>query len=374
MSSRKPTDGRQVRTPGGGRATGAPDADAAKPRTATVVDVASSAGVAIGTVSRYLNGHTVRRANRDQIEQAIAALGYRRNAVASAMKTNVTHMVGFMVPTLSEFHAGLLEQLSRRMRRTGRAVVSYCHEDDPRAITEGLEFFASHRVDALVMDGGSLAHDTLMRLVDSGLIVVLYDNDVEDVPADRVFVDNRKASARAVNHLLDLGHERIGVIHGNLENSAGVLRLAGYRDALKAHGIPVDPALIIDGHWSEAGGYAGARELFALDDPPTAVFGSNYNITIGLLTWVREHGMRVPGDLSVVSFDDVPAFTMHEPGITAVGQPVGKLADTITTLLGARLASPDAMGRRTVLVDCDIILRGSTRRLARLRPVGKTGS
>ena len=164
MSSRKLTTGTQ----GGGRAQRAPVADVTKPRTATVVDVARSAGVAIGTVSRYLNGHTVRRANRDQIEQAIAALGYRRNAVASAMKTNVTHMVGFMVPTLSEFHAGLLEQLSRRMRRTGRAVVSYCHEDDPRAITEGLEFFASHRVDALVMDGGSVVQDTLMRLVELG--------------------------------------------------------------------------------------------------------------------------------------------------------------------------------------------------------------
>lgn len=339
-------------------------------RQPTIVDVAQAAGVAVGTVSRHMNGFSIRTGNRDRVERAIADLGYRRNAVASAMKTDVTHMVGLMVPALSEFHAGLLEQLSRAVRRAGRAVVSYSHDTDPRSMGEGLEFFASHRVDALVMDGGSVPREQLLQYADSGLNLVFYDNDVEGIPADRVFVENRKASARAVNHLIELGHERIATITGHLENSAAALRYAGYRDALAAHGLPIDPKLVVEGHWREAQGYVGARQLFSLPHPPTAIFSANYNMTIGLLAWMREHDLRTPRDVSLVSFDDVPAFTVHEPGITAIGQPIAKIAEAITMLLAARFASPAAMGRHTVMIDCDIILRGSTRPLRRLHAVG----
>ena len=338
---------------------------AGTPRQATVVDVAEAAGVAVGTVSRYMNGHTIRAGNRDRIERAIGDLGYRRNAVASAMKTSISNMVGLMVPALSEFHAGLLEQLSHRIRRTGRAVISYSHEADPRSIVEGLEFFASHRVDALILDGSGASREQLVRYANAGFNLVFYDNDVEGVPADRVFVENRKASARAVDHLIELGHERIATITGSLHNSAGALRHAGYRDAMAAAGLPLDPALVIEGHWQEARGYSAGRQLFALERPPTAIFSANYNMTIGLLTWMREHDLRTPRDVSVISFDDVPAFTVHEPGITAVDQPVGKIADAITTILGTRFQQPAVMGRHTVMIDCDIILRGSTRRLRR---------
>ena len=338
-------------------------------RQATVIDVAEAAGVAVGTVSRYINGHAIRTGNRDRIERAIAELDYRRNAVASAMKTDVSHMVGLMAPALSEFHAGLLEQLSRSIRRTGRAVISYSHDQDPRSIVEGLEFFASHRVDAVVMDGSGVPHEQLARYANSGLNLVFYDNDVEGIPADRVFVENRKASARAVNHLIELGHERIGTITGNLHNSAGALRYAGYRDALAAHNLPVDPQLVVDGNWAETNGYFAARELFSLAQPPTAVFSANYNMTVGFLIWMREQGLRTPRDVSIISFDDVPAFAIHEAGITAVDQPVVKIADAITTLLAGRFSSPAIVGRHTVMIDCDIILRGSTRRLRRLEAV-----
>jgi LacI family transcriptional regulator len=331
-------------------------------RQATIIDVAETAGVAIGTVSRHLNGLPVRAANRDQIERAIADLGYRRNSVAVSMKTDTTHIVGLMVPSLGEFHAALLEKLSRKMRLTGRAVLSYCHDMQPQSITEGLEFFASHRVDALVIDGEERMRSQILKYVDEGLIVVLYDNDIPGLPVDRVFVENRKASARLVGHLLDLGHARVATIHGNLRDSAARERLAGFHEAYTHHGMAAVPELVVAGDWRETGGYSALRELMALPEPPTAVFSANYNMTLGALTWARENGIVLPNDLSFVTFDDVPAFRMHSPGITAVGQPIEKLAESITSLLSDRLANPDAMGRSTIAVDCDIILRGSARR------------
>ncbi|WP_248304850.1 LacI family DNA-binding transcriptional regulator [Devosia sp. FKR38] len=337
------------------------NADKSAKKQPTIVEVAEAAGVAIGTVSRYLNGLPVRGSNRAPIEKAISELGYRRNMVAVSMKRQTTHIVGFMVPALSEFHSGLLDQLTRRMRRTGRAVLCYSHDMEARSIEEGLEFFASHRVDAVVMDGVIQAQPALERYIEDGLTVVLYDNDVPGLSADRVFSNNRKASERMVNHLIDLGHTRIATIHGSEDNSAGQERLQGYTDAMERHGLAMPDAYVTSGYWSEEGGHAAIRDLMALAEPPTAVFSANYNMTIGALRWLREHDLDVPNDLSLVSFDDVPAFAVHRTGITAVGQSIDQLADSIATVLLERLEAGPQSGRRTLRIDANIILRGSAR-------------
>jgi len=334
-----------------------------KKRAATIVDVAQAAGVAIGTVSRHLNGMSVRAGNRDQIERAIADLGFRRNAAAVAMKTHTTHIVGFFVPSLDEFHAAMLEQLSRKMREHGRAVLSYFHDLKLGSIREGLEFFATHRVDALVVDGEEAIKRQLRPYIDDGLVVVLYDNDAPGLLADRVFVSNRKASARIVGHMLELGHRRVATIHGHLIDSAASERLAGFHEALDAFGLVADPDLLRDGRWLERDAYERMGELLALPEPPTAVFAANYNMTLGVLTCLQERGVRVPDDISVVSFDDVAALRLHNPPITSVAQPIEKLAEAISDIIDERLANPGAMGRRSLTLDCEILLRHSVRRL-----------
>lgn len=333
-----------------------------KRRHATVVDVAVEAGVAVGTVSRYLNGQAVRSANRAQIERAIESLGYMRNAVAASMKTEVRHIVGFLVPHISEFHAGLLEQISRRIRRTGRAVMSYCHDLDSRSFMEGIDFFRTHRVDAIILDGGVEVGDQLRRFAEEGLEIVLYDNDIPGLAADRVFVNHRQASRHAVEHLIQLGHTRVATICGDQGDTAGQLRLAGYLDAISSHDVPEDPDLIVEGGWTEVGGHEAMRRLFALEDGPTAVFSANYNMTIGALSWCHENAVRIPADVSIVSFDDVPAFRLHQPGITAIAQPIEGLAEAITTLLSARFGDTGIRAHRELTVNCHLTLRGSTGR------------
>lgn len=328
---------------------------------ATIVDVAQAAGVAIGTVSRYLNGLPIRAANRQPIEQAISQLGYRRNMVAVSMKRQTTHIVGLMVPALSEFHSGLLDQLTRRLRPTGRAVLCYCHDLEGSSIEDGLEFFAAHRVDAVVMDGLVAARSVLERFVENGLQVVLYDNDIPGLAADRVFTTNRKSSERLVNHLIDLGHRRIATITGNLDDSAAQERFEGYLDALNIHGIAQRADYQVGANWTEEGAYAGIRDLMGLDEPPTAVFSANYNMTMGALRWLREHDVAVPQDLSLVSFDDVPAWSIHPAGITAVGQSIDRIADAIASVLLERLDPLLYANRRTLRIDANIILRGSAR-------------
>lgn len=341
------------------------DQSITRPRPATIIDVARAAGVAVGTVSRYLNGLPIRGGNRERIAQVIDELGYRRNSAAASMKTNTSHIVGMLVPAVGEFHGALLDQVTRRMRQSGRAVLCYCHDTEPSAAVEGLEFFAGHRVDAVLMDGNEELGQRLSPYIDEGMLVVLYDNDVPGLAADRVFVENRRVSRRLVDHLLDLGHERVAIIHGNLRDSAARERLDGYRDALKAHGIAERPELVVDGRWNEHRGYTCMGDLMALPEPPTAVFGANYNMSFGILRWCHEHNVSIPRDMSLVSFDDVPAFSVHQPGITAVGQPVDKIAQAMVSIVSERLEQPSPLGKRTVRIDAEITLRGSTCRLRR---------
>ena len=343
---------------------GRPHGANGKRRQATIVDVADAAGVAVGTVSRYLNGLSVRRTNRDPIERAIEQLGYTRNAVAAAMKTDLTHVIGLMVPSFDEFHGVMLEHLSRAIRTSGRALLTYCHGANPRVMEQALDFFATQRIDALIMTGEEVLYERVDDTIKRGTPVIFYNNDLRGLPADRIFVENRAASRRGVNHLLDLGHRRVAIISGQHRDSSGLERFEGYEAALAAHDIPIDRQYVAGGEWTMDGGYNALAHLLSLDEPPTAVFAASSPMACGALAFLKECGKKVPDDLSLVSFDDVPLFRLHEAGITAVAQPVARIADSITSALVARLANPVTERPRTVTLDCDIILRGSTRRLA----------
>lgn len=348
--------------------------DSGSKRQATIVEVADRAGVAIGTVSRYLNGQPVRPSNRNQIEDAIRQLGYRRNALAAAMKSELTHMVGFMVPRLSEFHAPVLEHLSLLLRRQGRALLAYCHNDDVSSVLDLLDFFDSHRVDCLIMDGRLDAVDRIRDTVKNGTPVIFYDNDVPGPLVDRVFVENRSASYRAVSHLLDIGHTRIAVLAGDINNWTGRERLEGYRQAMLGRGLDIDPDYVLDSHWSEDEAYSGMLKLLTLREPPTALYCCNYNMSVGALRMIKEHGLKVPDDLSLVSFDDVPLFRLHDVGITAIAQPIAKIAETIASIVSSRLSERgSAHPPHTITLDCDIILRGSARRLMTPEDVARHG-
>lgn len=335
--------------------------DAGKSRAPTIVDVAKRANVAIGTVSRYLNGFPIRRANREQIEEAIRALHFKRNAAAVAMKTDVTHVVGLLAPSFDEFHGAMLEHLSRALRRDGRALLIYCHGGDTRLMEESLDYFSTQRIDALVMSGVDRLFDRVDQLINDGVPLVLYDNDLAGLKADRVFVNNREASMHAVRHLLDIGHRRVGMVSGELVDSAANERYLGYCDALAERGIEVDPRYVGPGHWSILGGYDATRHLMSLPEPPTAIFCANYVMALGALRCFKDAKIRVPEKVSLISFDDPPLFGLYEPSITVVAQPIHGVAQTIADVLERRLRTARETPFSTTSLRCDVILRGSTR-------------
>jgi LacI family transcriptional regulator len=335
--------------------------DDGKARSATIVDVARRANVAVGTVSRYLNGYPIRRANREQIEEAIRALRFRRNASAVAMKTDVTHVVGLLAPSFDQFHGVMLEHLSRALRRDGRALLIYCHGGDTRLMEDGLDYFSTQRIDALVMSGAEHLFERVDQLIGDGMPLILYDNDLAGLKADRVFVNNREASLSAVRHLLDIGHRRVGIVTGELVDTAANERFLGYCDALTERGIGVDPQYVVPGHWTMVGGTEATCRLMALPEPPTAIFCANYVMALGSLSCFKDKKIRIPERVSLISFDDPPLFGLYEPGITVVAQPIEGVAQTIANVLEKRLRSERETPFSTTSLRCEVILRGSTR-------------
>ena len=213
------------------------------------------------------------------------------------------------------------------------------------------------------MDGTAEVYDRVDDLINHDIPIIFYNNDVRGLAADRVMVENHKASYRLVSHLIDLGHRRIGILTGDPRNSSGIERLAGYEQALRERGIAPDPALAVRGNWRMDGGYEATKRLMSVETPPTAIFSANYGMAVGALSWLKENGRHVPEDVSLASFDDVAVFRLYEAGITAVAQPVASIAETITDILVERLAEPAGGATRSVVLECDIILRGSTRRV-----------
>lgn len=335
---------------------------ATRDRPSTIIDVAQTAGVAIGTVSRYLNDQPIRKSNREPIERAIKLLGYTRSSAAASMKTSRTHIVGFLVPGLGEFHAQMLEALSRRVRSDGRAVMSYCHDGKIESAKQGLDFFLSQRVDALVVNGDDVMQPMLQEISENRIPLVIYDNEIEDLRADGVFTDNRQVSKELTSHLLELGHERVATIHGNLRFASARERLAGFCDAFRAVGREPDPSLIVDGGFTTAHGYDAMKQLMELPNPPSAVFGANYLMTYGILAYARKFGLLIPDDMSVVSFDDTAAFSLHQPPITTAQQPILQMAEAIAAIIERRIRTPEERDICVDILPSRLMQRDSARR------------
>jgi len=327
---------------------------------ATIHDVAKKAEVAVGTVSRYLNGQGIRSCNRERIEKAIEAVSFRRNAAAAAIRQNHSQFVGFLVPQYDEFHARLLEQVIAHLRNIDLAVIPFSHGDHESTLSEALNFFSEQGVGAMIMSGDLSYHVQKKKIVESNLPVVLYNNDIRGLLVDRVLVDNFSAARSAVRHLVDLGHMRIATLAGRLGDSSSDEREAGYRKALEEAGIPFRNRYFVRGDWHLHGGYVGAQKLMGSAEPPTAILSANYLMTFGALEWIKQNNIDYPHDISLISFDDCQLFHLLDRGVTAIAQPVDRIAQSIVGLVHSRNNDPEAADIRKVILGCDLIYRGST--------------
>jgi DNA-binding LacI/PurR family transcriptional regulator len=291
----------------------------------TIYDIAKAAGVTAATVSYVLSGKkSVKETTRKKVMKYVEEMGYRPNLVARSLITQQTGSIGLVVPTVANpFYAEIIETSERIAHRSGFRIQATPTHDDIVLGRELLEDLYARRVEGIIALGGSggLPFPTIRSLIEQGLPIIgcIWDEEEETFPMTVGF-DFRTGGRLVAEHLLALGHRRIGIIaHGIVgKRLQHHLRVAGCADVLAAAGYPLDPALLTYGDSSISSGEAAAFQLLDQPDPPDAIFATNDMMAIGILSAAWKRGLSVPHDLSVVGFDDIDLSSYTTPPLTTV--------------------------------------------------------
>ena len=305
---------------------------------ATIRDITKMTGLSLATVSKYLNGGNVLPANKVAIEHAIEVLHYEVNEVARGLATNRTKTVGVLIQKLDNVFASTIIAKIEDILRAGDygTIVCDCRGDE-KLEEEAVRFLLGKRVDGIITIPTSRTSTYLSAAVRRGIPVVLIDRTFSDGDFDSVQVDNEEASYEAVKILIEKGHKKIAVICGDDQYYTAAGRLKGYFRAMEEADLPVYAKYIRKGDLEVQHGYDSVRALLELEDPPTAVFLSNYEITMGAVIALNEAGVEFPEKLSIIGFDNLLLSQVIRPKLWMVVQPMEEIAKTAAELMLGRL-------------------------------------
>ncbi len=329
----------------------------------TLTTVARRAGVSTSTASRALTGHpSVLPHTRERVEAAAAELRYHPNRIATALRTRRSGLVGLVVNNLrnATFHV-IAETLQARASAHGLQVLVCTTGGDPAREAAFLDTVRAQGLDGVVVAGSGANAELVNTLVAEGRAVVTMNREVGGARAPSVMSDYATAARLAAEHLLALGHTRIGAVEGPPEVTSGRLHHAGFAAALDSAGVPLDPALVRRGPFRADFGRDATRELLDAPHPPTALLVSNHEASFGVLSELSRRAVAVPGELSVVCTEDEPFWEFWTPPLTVVDNRAAVLAERAADLLLAQLdddAGPPEPAAEQVAPE--LVVRGST--------------
>lgn len=327
----------------------------------TMKDVARAAGVSPMTVSRVVSGESgVSPSTAARVERAVRKLGYQRNDNARHLrqKNLGTSTIGLVVDDLANpFYALMARSVEDEAHRRGYVVLVGSTNDEPHREREVIAAFTARQVDGLILVPTIGSHGFLKQPMAAGTQVVCVDRPADGLEVDTVTVDNQAGAQRAVTHLLGHGHTRIAYLGDRYDIWTQAERFAGYRDALAAHGLPIDETLVRHGLRTRKSAGAAVASLRDLPDPPTALFTSNDLITLGVL----DAGHTTP--LALVGFDDLPLAERLDPPLTVVSQDPVALGGTAANVLFSRIAGDHSAPRSVVLLTRFIVRESGEKRV-----------
>ncbi len=309
----------------------------------TIKDLARETGLGLATISKYLNGGNVRAHNRAAIEAAIVKLNFTVNEFARGLKTNQSHTIGVLIPDLGNlFITTIITVAEDFLRKKGYGVlVCDCRTDETQE-ADAVRFLLSKRVDGIINMPVSNSGAHLRPALQAGLPVVLLDRMIPALQQNvsAVLADNVAAASHAVETLLQAGHRDIGVILGPRDIYTTQQRLLGYRRAMEQAGLVPDESRVLFSDYTTSGGCAAMRHLLG-GTPPTAVFVTNYEMTLGAIIALNEAGVQMPQQLSLIGFDNMLLAGVVRPRLSVVTQPLEEIGHTAATLLLEQLEHKD---------------------------------
>jgi len=329
----------------------------------TLEDIAKQSGVSRSTVSRVVNNHpNVSEDVRKRVKEVINKTGYQPHAAARTLASQRSWMLGLVLPrSVSSFFAdpyfprltqGIAQACNKYNYTLGLFLISTKEDEEaifPRVSRKGL-------LDGILLQSDQLGDQLTDQIIQSKIPLVIIGRPFYNKNVSYIDVDNVNGAFTAVSHLIRLGYQRIGTITGVSTRTVSLDRKEGYIKALTERGRNIDESLIVEGDFTEAGGYYAMQQL--LPNKPDAVFAASDIMAIGAMRAIREAGLRVPEDIALVGFDDLPLATMPEPRLTTIRQPVYqfgvKAVEILLDLIENGIEPP-----RRIIMDTELIIRNS---------------
>lgn len=315
----------------------------------TLKDVAQKLNISISTVSRVVNNKGyVKEETRERVMSCLKECHYVPNEIARSLKAQESMTIGVIVPDICEvFLSRIIKGIDLTVSRAGYMLIVADSNESKKVERRYLDNLFQKRVDALVIATVDLKEPNIEPFISHNRPVVFIDNlpQLHDQISRYVIIDNRQASRMAVRELLEKGHTRIAVLVGSVEETTGADRLAGYTQALAESGLPVDPALIAYGNFKRDDGYRCMKQLLLArqEHPFTAVYVTSEMMTVGALQAIRELGLQVGKDISMIGFDVHDDFGLATPKITTIRQPEMEIGIRTGELL-LQLLDPEKFG------------------------------
>ncbi len=319
----------------------------------TIRDVAERAGVSTATVSHILNGtRHVSDKLKERVRQAMVELNYKPNALARSLRQKKTCTLGIIVPdSANPYFAEVARGVEDACFDQGYNVILCNSDTDLEKEALYIKVLVEKQVDGICLVAAS--SQTIEKYLDAApqlqIPMVLIDRENPNIVADSVVVENTAGGIKAVEHLLSLGHQRIGCITGPPDLMNSQKRSDGYRQAIQQAGLPLDKSLVVEGDFRYEGGYDATKHLLSLTNPPTAVFACNDLMAVGAISAVVSLGLSVPEDVSIVGFDDIHLAVFANPSLTTVVQPKHEMGVMAAQILLQRIKEPDMPPNRHLL-------------------------
>ncbi|MDO9086966.1 MAG: LacI family DNA-binding transcriptional regulator [Anaerolineaceae bacterium] len=317
----------------------------------TIVEVAAEAGVSFGTVSRVINNDVhVRAETRQRVLDTMSRLKFVANRQARSLAGGKSNIIGLLVPDLGTGYIGeIIRGIDAELGESGYDLMLYTTHRKAAKEISYITNLVQGMVDGLLLVLPRNPIDYIELLTERKFPFVLIDHQGTGEDCPSIGATNWQGAYNATNYLIKLGHRRIGFITGWLDLGAAVDRLEGFKAALRNNRIPVVPELIHEGTFAQLDGYTGALHFLDLKKPPTAIFASNDVMAMAAMDAVRERGMRIPDDISIIGYDDIPQASMIRPALTTIRQPLEQMGRIAAQMLFEILRNPDHKHNRVEL-------------------------
>ena len=334
----------------------------------TLVDIANHLGLSVTTISRVINGKTkqyrISESTKIKVLEAVNQLGYRPNELARGLRLKKTHLLGLVVPDISNpFFAHITNVIQNIVYQAGYSLMVCNTNEDILLEKEQIELLRRKGVDGFIVMPVGTEFEHILELARYNIPLVLLDRLVDKIDLNSVVVDNYKGAFQAVQYMIKKGHTRIAIIQGLRNTYTNIERLRGYRDALMEANLEIDEDLIVGKDFRKENGYIETKFLLNNNNPPTAIFAFSDLITLGVLQALSEENLKIPNDISLISFDDIDFGPYLVSPLTVVRQPKEMMGEMAVKLLIEDITSKGSTAKKKIILDPKLIIRKSVKQI-----------